>query len=458
MKDNLQHKILIVDDESEMRLALETTLKRQGYQTVTAENGQAGLDLLNREPFDLVITDMRMPKLSGLDLLRAVREKHSKVQVILMTAYGTIDSAVESMKEGAFDYLLKPFSADIIASTVKRAFIHPPSPDSAPLSPPGKGLTKEKKIITRSPEMKKHLQFVENVAFSKSTVLISGESGTGKEMFARYIHQCSPRRDKQLIAVNCAALPEGLLESELFGHEKGAFTGAANKKEGKFELADGGTILLDEITEMSMPLQAKLLRVLQEHEIDRVGGREPIPVDVRVVATTNRDVKERIRQNEFREDLFYRLNVIPLNLPPLRDRREDIPHLAEYFLRKHCPPVNKNITSIAPETITLLKKYRWSGNVRELENTIERAVLLCQIDTLQPTDLFMEESPVDSSDNQKTGLQGLIGSTLQEMEKQLIMLTLKETHNNKTRCAETLGISIRTLRNKLAEYDKENSG
>ena len=427
---NNTQKILIVDDENEMRLALDATLKREGYYTSIAENGQVGLDRLGQEQFDLVITDMRMPKLGGLDLLRAIKKQHPKTRVIMITAYGTIDSAVKSMKEGAFDYLLKPFSADIIASTVKRAFLNSSVTESI-ISSYSKKYSKERTIITNSGEMGKCLQFVENVAYSKSTVLISGESGTGKEMFARYIHQCSPRRDKTFVAVNCAALPEGLLESELFGHEKGAFTGANSKKEGKFELADGGTLLLDEVTEMAMPLQAKLLRVLQEHEIDRVGGSESIPVDVRVVATTNRDIKCRIKEKEFREDLYYRLNVIPLNLPSLRDRKEDIPHLARHFLEKHCPNVKKNIKNIAPETMAFLKKYNWPGNVRELENTIERAVLLCQGEILQPADLFMEEPNEISLEENKVGLQGFVGSTLQEMEKQLILLTLKKTNNNK---------------------------
>ena len=456
MKGNTRSKILIVDDESEMRLALETTLKREGYQTVAAENGQAGLDHLNRESFDLVITDMRMPKLGGLELLRAIREEHPKTQVILMTAYGTIDTAVESMKEGAFDYLLKPFSADIITSTVKRAFLHKSSKAQRPLEPldPPKNAV-ERKIVTSNKEMQKRLQFVENVAFSKSTILISGESGTGKEMFARYIHQCSPRRERSFVAVNCAALPEGLLESELFGHEKGAFTGATQRKEGKFELADGGTLLLDEITEMDLPLQAKLLRVLQEHEIDRVGGREPIPVDVRLIATTNRDIKKRIKEDRFREDLYYRLNVVPLSLPLLRDRPEDIPTLAEYFLEKHGREINKNIRQISPETLQLLKKYKWPGNVRELENTIERAVLLCRGKSLQPSDLFMEEEIGSLSSRENSSeLKNFFGTTLHEMEKQLILLTLEEVNNNKTRCAEILGISIRTLRNKLVEYEK----
>ena len=303
--------------------------------------------------------------------------------------------------------------------------------------------------------MKKKLEFVENVAYSKSTILISGESGTGKEVFARYVHHCSPRKDKPFVAVNCAALPEGLLESELFGHEKGAFTGATTRKEGKFEMANKGTLLLDEITEMGVQLQAKLLRALQEHEIDRVGGRESIPVDVRVIATTNRDIKQRIKENEFREDLYYRLNVIPISLPSLRERKEDIAVLVEFFMEKHGREINKNISKIAPATLDLLKKYSWPGNVRELENTIERAVLLCRGDVLQPADLFLDEEE-NSSIEQSPNVESFVGKTLHQMEKEMILQTLQEVENNKTKCAEILGISIRTLRNKLTEYDAKS--
>ena len=321
MKNNSSKKILIVDDESEMRVALETTLKREKFQLTCAEDGKKALDVLEDEDFDLVLTDVRMPKLNGLELLRAVKEKSPKTQVVVMTAYGTIDNAVAAMKEGAFDYLIKGsgFSADILVSTVNRAFLAPESsihPTSHP-SPQTESLGEKKRIVTQNNEMKKLLQFAENVAFSKSTVLIMGETGTGKELFARYIHQCSPRSEKLFTAVNCAALPEGLLESELFGHEKGSFTGATENKEGKFELANHSSLLLDEVTEMSMSLQAKLLRVLQEHEVDKIGGRTPIPVDVRVIATSNRDIRKRIQDQEFREDLFYRLNVVPLKLNPV---------------------------------------------------------------------------------------------------------------------------------------------
>ena len=453
MKNNSDKKILVVDDEDEMRLALETTLKRDGYKVTVAENGRQGLDRFEDGKFDLVITDVKMPKMSGLQLLREIKACSPTTAVITMTAYGDIDNAVQTMREGAFDYLLKPFSAEILSATVNRVFLTPATtpPVVRPASPPGKQRLSERKIVTRNENMKKLLAFIENIAFSKSTVMIMGETGTGKEMFSRYIHQNSPRSDKPFMAVNCAALPEGLLETELFGHEKGAFTGASEKKEGKFELANGGTLLLDEVTEMSQPLQAKLLRVLQEHEVDKVGGKEPIPVDVRVIATTNCDVKKRIRDNLFREDLYYRLNVIPIKLPPLRERLEDIDLLVEHFIEKHGKENNKNIEAAARETITLLKKCPWRGNVRELENMIERAVLLCQGDTLLPAHLFFDEDAEHNPnmDGSSPKLQG----TIYEVEKDLILQTLEENKGNKTKAAESLGISIRTLRNKLAEYN-----
>jgi DNA-binding NtrC family response regulator len=451
MKDNANKKILIVDDESEMRMALNTALKRGGYRLDTAENGQEALEKIEGEQFDLVVTDVRMPKMNGLELLRAIKQNSPQTKVIMMTAYGDIDNAVETMKSGAFDYLLKPFSAEILEATVNRAFMSPgETAQVAPLPEPVKRAASERRIVTGNKDMQRLLEFAEKVAYSKSTVLIMGETGTGKEMFSRYIHQCSPRADKPFYAVNCAALPEGLLETEMFGHEKGAFTGATARKEGKFELAHKGTLLLDEVTEMSLPLQAKLLRVLQEHEVDKVGGRDPIPVDVRVIATTNCDIKKKIQANEFREDLYFRLNVIPLKLPSLRERKEDIPILADYFLKRHCKENHKNITSIADETLTILKKYHWRGNVRELENIIERAVLLCQGNTILPGDLFMEEDSLEPQ-NANSPLTKFRG-TIHDMEKELILQTLEEVGGNKTKAAEILGISIRTLRNKLDEY------
>ena len=395
MKNNESKKILIVDDESEMRVALETTLKREKFQLTCAEDGKQALEKMEDDDYDLILTDVRMPKLNGLELLRAVKERSPKTQVVMMTAYGTIDNAVEAMKEGAFDYLIKGsgFSADVLVSTVKRAFLDPGSFVPSALRPTTQmeSLGDMKRIVTQNEEMKKLLQFAENVSYSKSTVLIMGETGTGKELFARYIHQCSPRSEKPFMAVNCAALPEGLLESELFGHEKGSFTGATENKEGKFELANNSSLLLDEVTEMSPPLQAKLLRVLQEHEVDKIGGRAPIPVDVRVIATSNRDIRKRIQDHEFREDLYYRLNVVPINLIPLRERIDDIPVLVENFINQFCQENGKSSIKVDSATLTLLKKYRWPGNIRELGNIVERSCLMCQGDTMLPSHLFFDK-------------------------------------------------------------------
>ena len=456
MKNNESKKILIVDDESEMRVALETTLKREKFQLICAEDGKQALDKMEDDDFDLILTDVRMPKVNGLELLRAVKERSPKTQVVMMTAYGTIDNAVEAMKEGAFDYLIKGsgFSADVLVSTVKRAFLDPGSYIPPVLRPTTQmeSLGDMKRIVTQNEEMKKLLQFAENVSYSKSTVLIMGETGTGKELFARYIHQCSPRSEKSFMAVNCAALPEGLLESELFGHEKGSFTGATENKEGKFELANNSSLLLDEVTEMSPPLQAKLLRVLQEHEVDKIGGRAPIPVDVRVIATSNRDIRKRIQDHEFREDLYYRLNVVPINLIPLRERIDDIPVLVENFINQFCQENGKSSIKVDSATLTLLKKYRWPGNIRELGNIVERSCLMCQGDTMLPSHLFFDKE-LHRNEKEAPRMSG----TIYEIEKELIMQTLEEVSGNKTKAADSLGISIRTLRNKLNEYNSADS-
>ncbi len=450
MKTTKPSSILIVDDEPEMRAALTETLRREGYRLEAADNGEEALGRFEAGTYDLVISDVKMPRLSGPELLQAIKERSPETRVVMITAYGTIDNAVETMKAGASDYLLKPFSADVLLSTVTRALRSDPELPRA-TAPRGK---QERPIVTRNPRLLELLAFAEQIAYSKSTVLITGETGTGKELFARFIHACSPRTEKPFLAVNCAALPEGLLESELFGHEKGAFTGAVARKEGKFELAHRGTLLLDEVTEMGLPLQAKLLRVLQEHEIDKVGGREPVPVDVRVIATTNRDPKEMVREKQFREDLYYRLNVIPLALPPLRERPEDIPLLAEHFIQRHARENRRPARRLAPETLNLLKKYRWNGNVRELENVMERAVLLCPGDTVEPRHLFLEEESVTPGQGGAPAAPGFLG-TIYDMERDLIFQTLKELGGNKTRAAEQLGISIRTLRNKLTEYKEK---
>jgi len=421
----VKKRILIVDDDAGMRAALTEALRRGGYSVTTTSNGFDALDIFAEETFDIVITDVKMPGMNGIAVLKEIRRTSPQIPVIMITAYGTIDNAVEAMKEGAFDYILKPFSADTLDAAVNRAFLSTIRRDRIETDKTVKSTEGQKvsikgsaakKIISNNVRMRGLIDLARNIAYSKATVLVQGESGTGKELFAQFIHQSSLRRDKPFIAVNCAALPEGLLESELFGHEKGSFTGALGRKIGKFELANHGTILLDEISEMDLPLQAKLLRVLQEYEVDRVGGREPIPVDVRIIATTNIDLMDAINKGRFREDLFYRLNVIPLIVPPLRERKDDIPLLLDYFFKKHNSNNGKNISKISEETISFLMKYDWKGNVRELENVIERAVLLCEGGVILPSHLFMEEG---ITGDKKGDVAIKAGVSVKEMEKQL---------------------------------------
>ena len=444
--------VLVVDDEPDMRIALTRALGRSGYSVETASNGFEGLEKFRNNNFNIVITDMKMPEMSGMEVLEGVKKISPQVPVIMITAFGTINKAVEAMKEGASDYILKPFSSETLEAAVKKLCTNRNDQQDGKLLGVGPVRVSEtKKIITQDPEMIKILRLAENVAFSNATVLILGESGTGKELLASFIHRKSERSSRPYVAVNCAALPDSLAESELFGHEKGSFTGAESRKLGKFELANHGTVLLDEISEMTMPLQAKLLRVLQEREIDRVGGNKPIPIDVRIIAISNIDLKKAVQEGTFREDLFYRLNVIPLTVPSLRKRKRDISLLANHFLKEYSSNNNKAMKRISEQTISLLQKYDWKGNVRELENTIERAVLLGSGEVLLPKHLFLEEP--EKCREQLNQIK--VGLSLKEMEKQLIFQTLKEVDDNRTHAARILGISIRTLRNKLKEY-KEN--
>jgi DNA-binding NtrC family response regulator len=444
--------ILVVDDEPEMRLALSHALGKSGYAVETASNGREALEKVGREKFRMVITDLKMPEISGMEVLRGVRKISSCIPVIMITGYGTVSNAVEAMKEGASDFLLKPFCAETLDVVVKKACGNVNGkniPENFPVS-----LNKHpenKRIITQDANVLKMLDLAKSVASSKATILIQGESGTGKELFASFIHAHSGRYEKPYIAVNCASLPEGLAESEFFGHEKGSFTGALCRKVGKFELAHQGTLVLDEISEMALPLQAKLLRVLQEKEIDRVGGTKAIPIDVRIIAVSNVDLKKAVKKGKFREDLFYRLNVIPFTIPPLRERKSDIALVANYFLEKYSFQNNKKMKTIAEETVILLMKYDWKGNVRELENTIERAVLLGKGDILLPRHLFLEESECEDTNF----LSFQTGISLRQMEKEMIYKTLKEVNGNRTHAAKLLGISIRTLRNKLREYKED---
>ncbi|MDR1045744.1 MAG: sigma-54 dependent transcriptional regulator [Candidatus Adiutrix sp.] len=483
--------ILVADDERHLRSALFTALTRLGHAVELAENGREAVDKFQAQRFDLVVTDLRMPALDGLGVLKTVKKLSPATPVIMITAYGEVETAVEAMREGAQDFILKPFPAGVIEESVNRALAVSSAGQSAArpaAAPAASSAAKsgERPIITRSPRMLKLLAMARQVAASPATVLLQGESGTGKELLARFIHQNSPRAGGPFVALNCASLPESLLESELFGHEKGAFTGAVARKQGKFELADGGTILLDEISEMDLALQAKLLRVLQEGEIDRVGGKEPQKIDVRVIATTNRNLKEWVAAGKFRADLYYRLNVIPFFIPSLKDRVDDLPLLAEHFRKKYAALNKKQVEALSPAALKALSSYPWPGNIRELENTLARGVLLAGGPAVEPHDLFMDEAgfmaalersaPAPAAPPQTAGpdepgpesnlFSGLDPAaaaalpapaggqlmTIEEMERQLIGQALNETDGNRTHAARILGISVRTLRNKLAEY------
>ncbi|MBI2841065.1 MAG: sigma-54-dependent Fis family transcriptional regulator [Acidobacteria bacterium] len=430
-------RLLVVDDEIEMAQAVEAVLKRGGYSVEVAVSADEAIGKVRHSPYNLVITDLRMDRTDGIELMRMIHTASPGVPVVIMTAFGTVQNAVEAMKHGASDYILKPFAPDDLRLVVDKVL------DSRRELSAAAGRSG---FITRDVRLKQLIEMAVRIARSTSTVMITGESGTGKEVLARLIHSQSARSAGPFVAVNCAAIPDNLLESELFGYEKGAFTGAIASKPGKFELADRGTLLLDEIGEMSMLLQAKLLRVLQEREVDRVGGRRPTSVDIRVVATTNKDLGQLVRQGQFREDLFFRLNVVPLRIPPLRDRRGDIPLLAEHFLQQGAGTASR--LYLTGEAMTRLEQYDWPGNVRELQNLIQRAVTIAESPAVGPDHLFVDERSAPSGGPAAP-------TTIGQMERQLILRTLDDLGGNRTRAARVLGISLRTLRNKLREYRME---
>jgi len=446
--------ILVVDDESEMRSALSHALTRGGFSVENAASGTEALVKLKKDAFSMVITDLKMPEMSGMEVLDAAKKIASKVPVIMITAFGSIHNAVEAMQEGAADYLLKPFSFETLENTVKKVLKNTDGNANIRLSKQN-SMTRStvKTLVTQDPKLLDILKLARKVASSRSTILIQGESGTGKELLAAYIHEHSGHKDEPYVAVNCAALPDTLAESELFGHEKGAFTGAVNRKMGKFELAKQGTVVLDEISEMTLPLQAKLLRVLQEREIDRVGGSGPVPMHARVVAISNVDLKKAVTDGKFREDLYYRVNVVPFTIPPLRERKGDIPLLAGHFLEKYSEMNQQDMMQISDAAMAQLANNHWKGNIRELENTIERAVLIGNGSKLMPEHFILDS--IDSERHSRTAVPMKAGMTVREMERQLISRTLDEVNDNRTRAAELLGISIRTLRNKLREYKQE---
>lgn len=445
--------LLVVEDEPLMREFVYQTLSRGPYILETASKGIEAQSRLDKRAYHLIILDIKLPDLSGLELLSHIKKLSPAPEVVMMTAYATIEGAVEAMRMGAANYLRKPFSAQELEAAVKNAL------GLQKLKEENKRLRGQLDLqsgygmmVGKDKKMQEVYRLIDLVAQSHSTVLIQGETGTGKELVARAIHQISSRREEPFISINCAAVPDNLLESELFGHEKGAFTGAISRRKGKFELADRGTILLDEIGEMSLRLQAKLLRVLQEFEFYRIGGSNPIRVDVRVIATTNQDLKQAIKEGRFREDLFFRLNVIKINLPPLREKRNDIPLLANYFLKKYRELYHKDMSIISREAMEMLLKYDWPGNVRELENQMERAVVLNSTSEVKPDHLNLQ---YDLHFSERTSFSGMVGLSLREMEKNLLLKTLESEGGNRTRAAQVLGITVRTLRNKLKEYRQE---
>ncbi len=440
--------LLVADDDPGLRESLERTLTREGYRVVLASDGRAALERVQAGGVDLIVTDLKMPGLTGLELLRAAKAIMPDVDVILLTAFGTVEEAVKAMKDGAYDFLTKPFRREQLIKLIDKAL------ERRDLIEQNRALKKQLEdlrakgqMIGASPSWRRMLTLVEQTADSSATILIQGESGTGKELVARTIHERSARRNGPFIPVNCAALPETLLESELFGYEKGAFTGAAGRKEGRFELADGGTLFLDEVADLSLVTQPKILRVLQEGEFERLGGTRILQVDVRIVAATNQDVAEMVKEKRFREDLYYRLNVITIRVPPLRERPEDIRVLAQHYLRVYAAKNGRKLEGFTGEAIDRLEAYAWPGNVRELENVIERSVLLARKDRIDAEDLPEEVMGVKRPP--RDAILELIGTPLADIEQRLLDETLRITGGNKTQAAKLLGIDVRTVARKL---------
>jgi two-component system response regulator HydG len=446
--------LLVADDDPGLRESLERTLTREGYHVVLASDGRAALERVQGGGIDLIVTDLKMPGLTGLELLRAAKAIMPDVDVILLTAFGTVEEAVKAMKDGAYDFLTKPFRREQLIKLIDKAL------ERRDLIEQNRALKKQLEdlrakgqMIGASPSWRRMLTLVEQTADSSATILIQGESGTGKELVARTIHDRSARRNGPFIAVNCAALPETLLESELFGYEKGAFTGAAGRKEGRFELADGGTLFLDEVGDLSLVTQPKILRVLQAGEFERLGGTRTLQVDVRIVAATNQDVAEMVKAKRFREDLYYRLNVITIRVPPLRERPEDIRVLAQHYLRVYAAKNGRKLEGFTGEAIDRLEAYAWPGNVRELENLIERSVLLARKDRIDAEDLPEEVMGVKRPP--RDAILELIGTPLADIEQRLLDETLRITGGNKTQAAKLLGIDVRTVARKLERREDD---
>ncbi len=452
-------QVIIIDDEENMRYMLQLTLESEGYEVETASNGAEGIAKIHSNHFDFVICDIKMPKVSGLDVLASVIESSPNIPVIMISAFGTIDTAIQAMKQGAYDYVMKPFKQDEILLTLKKA------EERERLRLENQFLRQEverkyrfENIIGKSSQMQEIFRKIEKIANYRTTVLITGESGTGKELVAKAIHYAGNRKEYPFIAVNCGAIPHELLESELFGHVKGAFTGAHISRPGLILQAHHGTLFLDEIGELPLNLQVKLLRFLQEGEIRKVGDTQTLTVDVRVIAATSRNLEKAVAQGVFREDLYYRLNVVPLHLPPLRERREDIALLVRHFLKKYTQELGKNITHIAPESMKALLGYEWKGNIRELENILERAIVMTEGDTITteyfPQELLQLQSQIIVNIPEPwISLKEVLKEITRMTEQILITRALKRTENNRTRAAQLLEISHRALMYKLKEYD-----
>lgn len=445
-------KILVVEDEKNMREVLKILLEGEGYEVVTASDGTTGIDYIRKDIYDLVITDVKMPGHDGFDVLREVKETSPETLVIMITAFGTTESAVEAMKLGAYDYIHKPFKIDEIRLVVKNALEKKRlRGEVSVLREKIKTTYELGNIFYRSPKMQELLRTLPKIAESNSNVLITGESGTGKEFFATALHNLSLRKEKNFVTINCASLPEGLLESELFGHMKGAFTGAVSNKQGLFEVADKGTLFLDEIGDMPLSLQAKLLRVLENGTFRRVGGTSDIRVDVRIIAATNKNLKEEIEAGRFREDLFYRLNVIPIHLPPLRERKEDIPLLVDYFIKKF----SKTPKRISPGAMRLLMNCPWKGNIRELENVIERMILMTDHEEITISDIPVDivQSTPDPSGLPVLTEDGIeLDTIIEGIEKRYLIEALRLSGGSKTEAARLLNITFRSLRHRLHKY------
>jgi two-component system response regulator FlrC len=434
-----QATVLVVEDDPELREALCETLELAGYRVEASGEGEGALEILKHTPVGMVISDVQMRPMDGNELLARIKNRYPAVPVLLMTAYGDIEKAVTAMRHGAVDYLAKPFEAELLLTKVEESVLFPATDDG-------------QEVVAEDLQTRELLDLARRVAGSDATVMIAGESGTGKEVFAKYIHNNSPRADGPFVAINCAAIPENMLEAVLFGYEKGAYTGAHRAAAGKFELAQGGTLLLDEISEMSMALQAKLLRVLQEREVERLGGNKLIPLDVRVLATSNRNLREEVAAGRFREDLYFRLNVFPLFLKPLRERERDILPLARFLIRRLCGQKNRNEPQLSAVAEQRLLSHCWPGNVRELENVIQRALILCDGDEIGPEALSFELQEAKSLEEPAAAVSGKGGlnEDLRSVEEEMILQALREGDGSRKSAAERLGISQRTLRYKIA--------